>query len=76
MKFTADPNMMYLWQAKPEPDFLKFQEVTQKEFDDHALEISQKSQHSIRSTCSTCSLGHEMKASDINTRNIQVESTH
>jgi hypothetical protein len=29
MKATADPDMMYLWQARQEPDYPKFQEAMQ-----------------------------------------------
>jgi hypothetical protein len=34
-KSIANPDTLYLWQARKEPDFLKFMEAMQKEIDDH-----------------------------------------
>jgi hypothetical protein len=35
LKSVTDPDTLYLWQARKEPDFPKFMEVMQKEIDDH-----------------------------------------
>ncbi len=37
MKSTSDPDTMYLWEAKKEPDFPQFQIAMQKELDDHTI---------------------------------------
>jgi hypothetical protein len=36
LKSVTDPDTLYLWQARKEPDFPKFMEAMQKEIDDHA----------------------------------------
>jgi hypothetical protein len=36
IKSTSDPDTMYLWEAKKEQDFPRFQIAMQKELDDHA----------------------------------------
>jgi hypothetical protein len=38
MKSVTDPDTMYLWEARKEPDFPKFLEAMQKEVDDHTRE--------------------------------------
>jgi hypothetical protein len=38
MKSVMDPDTLYLWEARKEPDFLKFLEAMQKEVDDHTRE--------------------------------------
>jgi hypothetical protein len=47
-KPIADPDMLYLWQARKEPDFPRFMEAMQKEIDDHTKgghwEIMRKSE--------------------------------
>jgi hypothetical protein len=35
MKATSDPDTLYLWEAKKEPDFNKFQETMQVKIDGH-----------------------------------------
>jgi hypothetical protein len=35
MKSITDPDTLYLWQARKEPDFPKFMEAMQKEIDAH-----------------------------------------
>lgn len=35
MKATSDPDTLYLWEAKKEPDYEKFQEAMQKEIEGH-----------------------------------------
>jgi hypothetical protein len=38
MKSVMDPDTLYLWEARKEPDFPKFLEAMQKEVDDHTRE--------------------------------------